>query len=101
MSSPVPDEFFATGGAMLGVAKLNVAAASVFIAGAVERDERLRAIPIRAVSVNEYSVDNTSFNNPVENKADSGALGALSMLADSLLFLAVGSVRRDFEKMIS
>lgn len=102
MSSGIPgDELFATGGAVLGVAKLNVTAASVFTAGAAESDERLRGIPIREVSVNGYSVDNTSFNSPVENKADSGVLRTLSLLTDSLLFLAVGSVRRDFEKRIS
>lgn len=100
MSSAVPeDELFATGGA-IGVAKLNVTAASVFTAGTAESDEILRGIPIRVVSVNGYSVDNTSFNNPVENKADSGALEMLSLLANSLLFLTVASMR-DFEKKLS
>lgn len=92
------DELFAIGEAILGVAKLNVEAASVFTAGTVE-SERLRAIPIRVVSVNGYSVDmSLSFSSPVENKADSEVLDTLSLLADSLLFLAVASVRRDFEK---
>lgn len=102
MSSAVPDdELFAIGGVMLGVAKLNVTGVSVFTIGAAESDGRLRAIPIRVVSVNGYSVDNTSFNNPVENKTDSGALGTLSLFADSLLFLVAGSARRDFEKRLS
>lgn len=98
----MPDEeLFATDGTMLAPAKLNVEAASVFTAGVIESDGRLRTIPIRAVSDSEYSVESTSFNNPVENKADSVALGTLSFAVDSLLLLAVASVRGDFGKRIS
>lgn len=84
----------------MAAAKLNVEAASVFTTGAAESDGRLRITPIRAVS--EYSVlESTSFSNPVENRADSVALGMLSFVVDSLLLLTVASAREDFGKRIS
>lgn len=92
-------EFFATSGTTLGVAKLNVAATSVFAIGVVANDGRLRTIP--SVFVNEYSVDSTSFNSPVENRAESGALGAISLVVDSLLFLTVASTGGAFGKRTS